>query len=543
LASDDFSAAVCVKNSASPGANPGHYDFQIIASIHGLQETDTVLMHQLLRDGAERTPDKIALRWVDRDRALTFAAAVGEMERFAGALHHLGIRKGDRVSVLAHNGLDYLMALFACWRIGAIAALVNVRFADELDYYLNDHQPSVLIYTHDQVAAVKRAAQGIATLRHLVCMDGPQDGAQSLPDLLAAGFAAPDDPGDQDAIAHLSYTSGTTGKPKGACLMHEPTMRATRCIAERLRITGDDISFGPTALSSSYQLVGNLLPPLHLGCTVHVMGRWTQSAGWDAIEAAGASMFVGNPTLLGEILAESKARGRVPGRLRFGMSGGGPVPPTLKAQWRDELRLPLVESYGQSELGGFVGLGFPALEDTRHFGAVGLPLPDKEVRILDRDGHVLPVGEIGEICLRGGYMWGYWDKPDKTAEALRGGWLHTGDAGMIDRDGYVTMRGRFSELIVVAGRTWYPRDVEEVLCRQPGVKEAAVVAVPDATLGARPIAFVTADGPVDVAALARAITADVPYDTATLTIRRVDSFPMTPTGKIAKAELRQTAMA
>jgi acyl-CoA synthetase (AMP-forming)/AMP-acid ligase II len=174
---------------------------------------------------------------------------------------------------------------------------------------------------------------------------------------------------------------------------------------------------------------------------------------------------------------------------------------------------------------------------------VGLPLPDKEVRILDRDGHVLPVGEIGEICLRGGYMWGYWDKPDKTAEALRGGWLHTGDAGMIDRDGYVTMRGRFSELIVVAGRTWYPRDVEEVLCRQPGVKEAAVVAVPDATLGARPIAFVTADGPVDVAALARAITADVPYDTATLTIRRVDSFPMTPTGKIAKAELRQTAMA
>jgi long-chain acyl-CoA synthetase len=501
-------------------------------------------MHQLLRDGAERSPDKIAFNWVDRARALTFAAAVVEMEKFAGALHHLGVRKGDRVTVFAHNGLDYLMAMFGCWRIGAIAALVNVRFADELDYYLNDHQPSVLIYTHDQYSAVARAARGTASLRHLVCMDGPQAGAEGLPDLLAAGFAAPDDPTDDSAIAHLSYTSGTTGKPKGACLMHEPTMCATRCIAERLRISADDLSFGPTALSSSYQLVGNLLPPLHRGATVHVMGRWTQPAGYDAIEAAGATMFVGNATLLGEILAESRTRGRAPGRLRFGMSGGGPVPPTLKLAWRDELRLPLVESYGQSELGGFVALGLPALEDARHFGAVGMPLPDKEVRILDGDGRILPVGEIGEVCLRGGFMQGYWGKPDKTAEALRGGWLHTGDAGLIDRDGYVTMRGRFSELIKVAGATWYPRDVEEALCRQPGIKEAAVVAVPDARLGERPIAFVTADGTdVDVGSLAAAVATQVPYDVAALTIRRVDSFPMTPTGKIAKAELRQIATA
>jgi len=319
-------------------------------------------------------------------------------------------------------------------------------------------------------------------------------------------------------------------------------MCATRCIAERLRISADDVSFGPTALSSSYQLVGNLLPPLHRGATVHVMGRWTQPTGYDAIEAAGATMFVGNATLLGEILAESRTRGRVPGRLRFGMSGGGPVPPTLKLAWRDELRLPLVESYGQSELGGFVALGSPVLEDARHFGAVGMPLPDKEVRILDGNGRILPVGEIGEVCLRGGFMHGYWGKPDKTAEALRGGWLHTGDAGLIDRDGYVTMRGRFSELIKVAGATWYPRDVEEALCRQPGIKEAAVVAVPDANLGERPIAFVIADAAdINVKSLAAAIAAQVPYDTTSLTIRRVETFPMTPTGKIAKAELRQMA--
>lgn len=503
-----------------------------------------MLMHQLLRDGAERTPDKIAFRWVDRQKTLTFAGAVAEMDRFAGALHHLGVRKGDRVTVFAHNGMDYLMALFACWRIGAIAALVNVKFADELDYYFADHTPSVIIYTHDMHGPVSQAAAKASSIKKLVCMDGPQPGAESLPDLLKAAFTAPDDPADESAIAHLSYTSGTTGKPKGACLMHEPTMRATRCIAERLRITSDDISFGPTALSSSYQLVGNLLPPLHRGCTVNVMGRWTQTSGFDAIEATGATMFVGNPTLLGEILAESRTRGRNPGKIRFGMSGGGPVPPTLKRAWRDELKLPLVESYGQSELGGFVGLGFPYLEEDKHFAAVGLPLPDKDVRILDRDGKILPVGTVGEVCLRGGYMHSYWGKPEKTAEALRGAWLHTGDAGMIDTDGYVTMRGRFSELIQVAGKTWYPRDVEEALCRQPGVKEAAVIAVPDSSLGERPIAFITSDNDaIDLASMRRAISGEVPYDTSSLTVQQLASFPMTPTGKIAKADLRQMVLA
>ena len=107
---------------------------------------------------------------------------------------------------------------------------------------------------------------------------------------------------------------------------------------------------------------------------------------------------------------------------------------------------------------------------------------------------MLPIGEVGEVCLRGGFMKGYWGKPDKTAEAMRGGWLHTGDAGVMDRDGYVTMRGRFAELIKVGGRTWFPRDVEEALCAQPGVKEAAVVALPDAELGQRPVAFVTIAG-------------------------------------------------
>lgn len=501
-----------------------------------------MLMHQLLTDGAARQPDKAALRWVDRNKTVSYAQAVELTECFAGTLHQLGVRASDRVTIFAHNGMDYLIGMFACWRIGAIAALVNVRSADDLEYYLNDHTPGLVIYTHDMGEVVRRAARQCKSVQKLVCMDGPQQGAESLPDLLAAKFTAPADPDDENAIAHLSYTSGTSGRPKGACLAHEPTMRATRCIAERLRLSADDVCFGPTALSSSYQLVANLLPGLHRVTTVNVMGHWTQQTGWDAMDAAGATAFAANPTLLSEVLVESGKRGRIPGRLRYGMSGGGPVPATLKKAWRDELKLPLVESYGQSELGGFVGLGFPEVEPDRRFGAVGLPLPDKEVRIFDADGDELPIGQVGEICLRGGFMKGYWGRPEKTAETLRGDWLHTGDAGLIDKEGYVIMRGRFSELLKVGGATWFPRDIEDALCELAGVLQASVVGLPDKAFGTRPVGCVTvAPGTkLDEASLSAPLQAMLPrYDLSPLTIKVVAEFPMTPTGKISKAQLAE----
>lgn len=500
-----------------------------------------MLMHQLLLDGAERHPDKLAFRWVDRDRSLTYAEAVAGMERMAGALAQLGVRRRDRVAVFAHNGLDYLLAMLGAWRLGAISSLVNVKLAADLDYYLADHEPSVVVYTHDMVDPLRAAAARVASIRHLVCMDGPQDGAHSLPELLAAGLTPPADPWDETAVAHLSYTSGTTAKPKGACLAHEPTVRACRCIAERLRIGPEDVSFGPTALSSSYQLVGNLLPPLSAGASIQVMGRWTQAAGWDAVDKAAATMLVGNPPLLEEVLAESFTRGRKPGRLRFVLSGGGPVPPTLKTDWRDQLKVPLVESYGQSELGGFVALGRPELPaNEAEVAAVGRPLPDKEVRIFGADDRPLPLGEVGEIVIRGGFMAGYWGKPDKTAEATRGGWLHTGDLGMMDGNGFVHMRSRRSELLLVGGVEWYPRDVEEALCRQPGVRQAALVGVPLAAGGVRPVAFVTGtpDGPH---ALKTAVADDLSYDLTVLGIEIVAELPMTPTGKIAKADLARFA--
>ena len=501
-----------------------------------------MLFQHVLLDGANRTPDKVALHWVERDRSLTYAAAVVQMERMAGALHSLGVGKGDRVGIFAHNGMDYLTAMFGIWRLGAMSAHINLQYADTLDYYVNDATPKVLIYTGDYLSTIERHRPNLASVEHYVCMDGPQPGAHSLAELLEAAPTPPPDTTVESDLAHLSYTSGTSGNPKGACLSHEPTLRATRCIAERLRLTASDVSLGPTALSSSYQLVANLLPVLAVGATSCVMSKWSAAAGWEAAERLGATSLPANPTVLRDLLEESTTRGRVPGRLRITVSGGGPVPPELKQAWRDRFGVALCESYGQSELGGFVGLwaGDQPVTDDRLLSC-GRPLPDKEVRVLDDDGSEVPAGSLGELCLRGGFMAGYWNRPEKTEEALRGGWLHTGDMGFVDSGGFVFMRGRLSERLTVLGEHWYPRDIEEVLMRHPTVREAAVVGFPDPELGQRPVAYVTASEPqvhtADTQALVDFVHHELGRCPASLSVKVLDSMPMTPTGKISKAQL------
>ncbi|WP_419906387.1 class I adenylate-forming enzyme family protein [Hoeflea sp.] len=500
-----------------------------------------MLLHQSLYDGANRHPEHPAFHWVERDKTLTYAQAVEEVEALAGALHSLGASKGDRITIFAHNGMDYLLSMLATWRIGAISSLVNVKFADHLEEYLADHTPGLVIYTHDKVDDVKRAAEIVGSVKRLICMDGSQEGAESLPELLKARLPAPADPRDEDAIAHLSYTSGTTGKPKGACLAHEFTYTACACIAERLRIRSDEISFGPTALSSSYQLVGNIMPSLIVGATCTVMKDWAPETGFEALKETKANVFIGNPTFLTDVLEQSRLQGGAPEFLRLGLSGGGPVPLALKTAWRDELKLPLVESYGQSEIGGFFGLGTPDLVFDDTIGAVGRPLPDKEVRILDANDEELPLGQVGEICMRGRFMKGYWDRPEQTTDTLRNGWLHSGDVGSMSASGHLTMRGRTKELLQVDGRTWFPRDVEEELIKLDGIREAAVIGLNAEDGGHDPVAFFTGTQMMSEDEMKAAVENSLPYDLSSLTIRWIESFPMTPTGKIAKAELKDNA--
>ena len=498
--------------------------------------------HQLLVDGANRHPEKTALHWIDRDRRLTYAEAASGMERVAGALASLGVKKGERVGIFAHNGNDYALAMFGAWRLGAISAHVNVQYADTLDYYLSDCTPSVLIYTGDHLATIQRHRTAARSVRHYICFDGPQEGALAWADLLKDAPVPPRVEVHDIDGAHLSYTSGSTGKPKGALLAHEPTFRACRCIAERLAYQATDVTYGPSTLSSSYHLVANLIPGLFAGATVGLVSKWNAARAWDDMERLGSSVIPTNATNLAELLDECRRRGRAPRALRLGITGGGPTPPTLKKAWRDELKLTLSESFGQSELGGFVGLGpLTPLPDEKLL-ACGPSLPDREVRILDAaTGRELRAGQTGDIAIAGGCMVGYWGRPEKTAEVVRDGWLFTGDVGRMDADGYVYVRGRSSERLSVAGEAWYPRDLEEALLEHPEVGAAALIGMPDAKLGEKPVVFlIMREGAKSSDAELISFAAPrVGRDLGVVAIRRVSALPMTPTGKISKAELKK----
>ncbi len=513
-----------------------------------------MLMHHPVLLGAERHPERTALRWVDRGRSWSYGELARLSARMAGALHHLGVRPGERVGIVAHNGVDYLLAMLGAWRIGAIAALTSVRQAGQLAESLADHTPAVVIYTHELHAEVVAASRACGA-RAWVCMDGARgDGSLGLDALLAQDWPPTADPGREDAVAHLAYTSGTTGRPKGACLMHEPTVRASRCIAERLRLDAHTVSLGATALSSSYALVANLLPVWAVGGCVQVMSRWDAETGWSALHDSGATYFPANPPLLTDVLVQSRARGAAPAPLRLGLSGGGAVPPSLKRAWRDELGLPLVESFGQSELGGFMALGRPDLEpDDSALLAVGNSLPDKELwisplapadapmaqRRLDDPRARCRPGEVGAIVLRGGCMAGYWNRPEKTAEVLRGDCLVTGDLGFMDADGRLCVRGRASEVLRVDGADWFARDVEDRLAEHPAVAMAALIGLPRADGGHDPVAVVQLrTGATELPAALKAFVAEVHAPSAArLRIEPIAQMPMTPTGKIAKTEL------
>ena len=493
----------------------------------------------MLRRAAHRWPDRTFLRWSDKGRSMTFAEADAASDRAAAALATLGVGRGDRVGLLAHNGLDYIIAMFGAWKLGSISAHISVQVADQLAEYSADCTPSVLVYTHDLHDAVEQARQSMTSIRHYLCMDGPRPGALGWNEVLLSSGAPPPAIVTGDEPFHLSFTSGSTGRPKAAVLAHGPTARASACIAERLGLRGADSSLGATSPASSYGLVANLLPGLHVGMTVGLRSRWDVGSVFDDLDSAGVTYLPANPILLDDVLQESRRRGAPPSSLRLVVSGGAAVPFELKRAYFDELGISFAESYGQSELGGFVALGRPERESDGRVRAVGQPLPDKAVAVLDSVGEEATVGQAGELCIRGGFMWGYWGQPERTAETIRDGWLHTGDVGTMDADGYVSTLGRWSDRIVRAGETIYPRPIEELLQSDARIRFAAVIAVPDAAGDALPIAVVELfDGAVgDVAELESAYLA-AGGDVRLGRVEVIAVMPMTPTGKLDKVALR-----
>jgi long-chain acyl-CoA synthetase len=468
-------------------------------------------------------------------------------KRLAGALRALGIQPGDRVIVLMPNCPQVLLSYPALWRIGAV--IVPILFlleTHEITYIAIDCQASAVRTSPEFLYKIEEACREIPSLKHVITIESEEDPKTiSLDELIAE--SEPDDtihPTQDDDLAVLLYTSGTTGRPKGVMLTHG-NLYAN---AINGRDTAGDSERGTVGLSA--------LPLSHsygLGLLVSgwvsdrtgksVLLRWFDlEKVFRAIEKYKVNTMAGVPTMFLYMLHYPDADKYDTSSMQFWLVGAAPMPQEKLKEFEQKFGGEMYVAYGLTE----ASPGVAAQRDTlpRKQGAVGPAMANVELQIFDENDKELPAGEVGEIVVRGkNVMKGYFKMPEETAEALRNGWLHTGDMGYLDEDGHLYIVERKKDLIIRGGFNIFPKDIEEILYRHPAVAEAAVVGKSDEMMGEEVLAYVVLKSGVEASEgeLIGYCRQHLAKYKCPKRVEFLDAMPKTPIGKIQKKELRKLA--
>ncbi|MFC4168800.1 AMP-binding protein [Teichococcus aestuarii] len=498
-----------------------------------------ITMGHLALLGLRRNPERPA--FVQEGQVWSRRHVAAGIHALARALQGFGLRPGEGVSALMANRPEVFMLRTAAQLIGCrYTALNRLSGPADLAHILRDAEIRLLV--HDPAEAGRAHAAAEASGCGLVLSLGG-GGAR---DLLAAAGAesdAPFDPiGDEEGLGQISYTGGTTGQPKGVMLPHRALVQcATMMLAEY------DWPAVPRMLLAtplSHAAGSLVVPALLRGGTVHVLGGFEPEAYLRCIEAEGINCAFGVPTMIRALLAEprlSRARTRM---LETFIYGAAPIAPATLLEAMERIGPVFMQLYGQTEAPNTVCLLRRAEHDParpERLSACGQPMAGVAVKLLAEDGTPVERGTPGEICVRGRLvMRGYWKRPEETAEALRHGWLHTGDIAREDEEGYLHIVDRRKDMIISGGFNVYPREVEDALATHPDVAAAAVIGVPDARWGERVQAFVVPrqGRRPEEAALAAHVRALKGAVQAPKTVVLVDALPTTPIGKIDKKALR-----
>jgi acyl-CoA synthetase (AMP-forming)/AMP-acid ligase II len=442
---------------------------------------------EMLTTTATSYPDRVAWIWDDRTR--TYGESNRRADALAHALVELGVDRGDRVAVFMQNRPEAMESFFAVLKIGAAAVPLNPRFtAEEIDYHVGDAGARVLIVGDEVADIVVKVRDRLTSVEHVICVDGNEEGMADFEAVLAGHDGEPFtavDTGD-DELAWLAYTSGTTGRAKGAMLTHGNLVAcALGALADTMRLEVEDVALHAASLThgSGY----NSLAYTMKGCTQVLL----QPSGFDVekflqfVPRYRVNALFMVPTMIKMVIDHPAARHADLSSLRWVMYGGAPMYVEDLKKALDLMGPVFVQIYGQTE-SPMTGTMLRPQEHVvdgplaYRLGSCGRPRSGMQVRILDEHDHTVPTGEKGEICIRGAtVMKGYWQRPDATAETLRGGWLHTGDIGRMDEHGYVYILDRTRDMVISGGLNVYPREVEEVLLTHPAVSEVCVFGIPD----------------------------------------------------------------
>ena len=408
---------------------------------------------------------------------LTFDRVDARSSRMAHVLAGRGVRGGDRLLVQLANRLELLDLFFACLKLGAIFVPVNVLYRErEVSHIVGDAEPRAVVTTAD-LAQLVPARTPVWDVEALVRE------AAGTADPSRVRTCAPRD----DAPAAIVYTSGTTGRAKGAVLTRGNLAANARTLVEAWRITAEDRYLAVLPLFHVHGLGNGLGSWLASGCRMRLVERFEHEKAEDLFEEFRPTLFFGVPTIYVRLLElPDEAARRIGSRMRLFVSGSAPLPAPVFEAFRSKFGHAILERYGMTET--LMTIANP-YDGERRPGTVGRPLPGVEVKVVGPDGRDLGDGETGELLVRGPAVFpGYWRRPEATAAAFTNGWFRTGDLGERSADGTFALRGRASDLIISGGFNVYPREIEEVLLEQPGVREAAVAGVPDERRGERPVA-------------------------------------------------------
>ena len=497
--------------------------------------------------------DQAAVRHGERpalslgEESWSFAELDRDARRLAGWLAGAGVKPGDRVGLLLPNVPQFPVVYHGALRAGAAVVPMNPLLrAREIAYYLEDSGASVLFAWHEQAEAALQAARQ-AGVERVVCVGGEGEvGAESFAELLAA--AEPADllvQRDPAEAAVILYTSGTTGRPKGALLSHSSLLWNAQVSSELHTIETEDRLLGTLPLFHSFGQTCVLNAGFRRGAEVVLIPRFEPEETLELLAKRRISIFIGVPTMYVALINASGAAERALPDLRLCVSGGAAIPVEVLRGFEERFGCRVLEGYGLSETSPVAS--FNHIERPSKPGSIGTPIWGTEMRVADEQGETVPIGEVGEILIRGhNLMSGYHARPAETAAAIGAdGWLRTGDMARMDEDGYFFIVDRKKDLIIRGGYNVYPREVEEVLYAHEAVMEAAVVGIPDERLGEEVAAAVVlrpgkAIDPEGLRDWMRQQVAPYKYPRR---IVLVEELPKGPTGKVLKRELPEDLFA
>lgn len=486
-----------------------------------------------LADTADRLPDKAAIT-LDR-AALTWGQLRGAAAHLAGQVRAAGVGPGDRVALILPNVPAYPVTFYGSLMAGGVVVPLNPLLkAGEIEYFFEDSGARVAFVWPDFAEEAQKAAAQTGT-RIVVCgPTGPAEGQlDEAPALEAVHERADDD------TAVILYTSGTTGKPKGAELTHFNLRRnAERSAFDIIQIGEDDVIMGCLPLFHVFGLTCALDAAMLAGATLTLIPRFDAGTALEVIARDRVTIFEGVPTMYAGMLNHPSADSADTSSLRTCVSGGSAMPVEVLRRFEEKFGCRVLEGYGLSETSPVAS--FNMLDQPSRPGTIGRAIPGCEMRLVDLEGNEAAPGEIGEIAIRGeNVMKGYWNRPQATAEAIPDGWFRTGDLATVDEDGYYTIVDRKKDMIIRGGLNVYPREVEEVLYTHPDVTEAAVVGVPDATFGEEIGAAVAvrAGSTVTADELKQYVKDRIAAYKYPRHVWFLDQLPKGPTGKILRREV------